>query len=153
MTSSKVLRLAAKLGIPISPKQTSDYGFLWNGKTICTGQASSAEILHEIAHWQISAPSRRRYSNFVCSSEEECLVSLLGIAWEARFKNRGWHNRFEDHNWTPSREITDSYMRAIDCMFYFWKYAAKLQKLGFLNERGEPQPIANHGRSKKRRNS
>ncbi|MCW5730538.1 MAG: elongation factor P hydroxylase [Alphaproteobacteria bacterium] len=95
--------LARAFGIPLIDVAPSD-GFSWDGHAIaCRSEASV--LIHEVAHWLLAPPERRRLPDFglgagpetgrrveadraravdaATEQEEESLASLLGILWEA----------------------------------------------------------------------
>ncbi len=97
------VRLAEMFGIPTIDEEPAA-AFSWDGHAIRTRSEASV-IVHEVAHWLLSTPERRRLPDFGlgagpetglreradaarCVSDEEreheeVLTSLLGILWEA----------------------------------------------------------------------
>jgi len=97
------VHLAHRLGIATLDEEPA-LAFSWDGVRLRT-RSEATVILHEIAHWQLCPPDRRRLPDFglgagpetglraaadaaLCVSqqeqqEEEALTSLLGILWEA----------------------------------------------------------------------
>jgi hypothetical protein len=100
---SAARRLAGDLGIAALDEPPAA-AFSWDGERLRT-ESEAYVILHEIAHWQICPPDRRRLPDFGLGAgpetgrkadadaarvvsdetkqEEECLASVLGILWEA----------------------------------------------------------------------
>jgi hypothetical protein len=96
-------RLAGDFGIGVRDEPPA-VAFSWDGRWL-RAESEASVVLHEIAHWQICPPERRRLPDFglgagpetgrkaeadaarvasdVAKQEEECLASLLGILWEA----------------------------------------------------------------------
>src|SRR5215470_19312591 len=97
------LSLAGALGMPIYPEGTP-CRFNWDG-TALNGASEAYVILHEIAHFVLAPPERRRLVDFglgpgpdtldrdaairaailtpLAREEDEAAASLLGIVWEA----------------------------------------------------------------------
>lgn len=95
--------LARAFAIPLLDAAPAE-GFSWDGRAIaCRSEASV--LIHEVAHWLLAPPERRRLPDFglgagpetgrraeaerskavdaATEQEEESLASLLGILWEA----------------------------------------------------------------------
>jgi len=91
---AKIRRICRRLGIKLTNKKSPNSDFVWTGRELYTirgeagtNTASTQDLCHEIAHWQVAAPSRRRYKDFYLPGmsieyEEEELAVLLGVAWE-----------------------------------------------------------------------
>jgi hypothetical protein len=99
----KAVALARRMGIPTRDEDPA-VAFSWDGEAIRTRSETSV-VFHEIAHWQITHPARRKLPDFglgagpesgraadadaascvdiATQEEEENLSSLLGILWEA----------------------------------------------------------------------
>lgn len=131
--------LASKIKICLKRKKTIE---VYNGKTILfpaylsaeTGKVDFAEGLHDIAHWLIAPPKRRRMEDFglgapgipdgkyvpiAKADEEEEKASLLGIAME-RFLGLDWESTYLNHAWGDS---------------YYWREAMKLEPARSLAKR------------------
>lgn len=100
----------------------------WSGRALHLRSASASDLFHDLAHYQISTPSRRRLAQFGRRRDEEPLASLLGIAWE--FKYCGWESAQAtalEHSWI------DEYTSPWEIV----RTAAKLEAMGFLDN-GRP---------------
>lgn len=127
------LRLAKRLQIRVIPTK-SEYSTFprWTGRTMVIYRNTSYDqILHEVAHYLVASPRRRRRTNFGLgspfgvdpddertrptvafkfSSDEEERASLLGIALEFHmFGGNSWMDTSVDQNWN----LTDDYWQAI----------------------------------------
>ena len=121
--------LAARFGIPTLEEEPAK-AFSWDGQAI-RALSEPCVLLHEIAHWQISPPSRRalydfglgagpetgrrdaadaaRCTDFATQEREEAMASLLGILWETElgqpavlaFAEQNWLER-ADQPGTPA---------------------------------------------------
>jgi len=112
------LALATEQGIATRPGSPA-LDFSWNGK--CLRVDTEAYILlHEVAHFQLAAPARRRVIDFglgagpetgdratadraaclfgIAREHEEALASLLGILWEAELGQPALASLL-DQNW------------------------------------------------------
>jgi hypothetical protein len=112
------LRLARALGMGLrrDPPATS---FGWDGKVLRT-RTEAYVLLHEVAHYQLGGPDRRRRAEFglgpgpetgdtagaarqqvlfgLDREREEAMASLLGILWEAELDQPALAS-FLDQNW------------------------------------------------------
>jgi hypothetical protein len=114
----RAIRLAQTLGIRVAPGSPArDFG--WDGKIMRTGTEAYV-LLHEIAHWQLAGPRRRRAFEFglgpgpetghraaalratlltgMAREREEAMASLLGILWEVELGQPALAS-FLDQNW------------------------------------------------------
>jgi hypothetical protein len=119
----EVLSLAVARGIPVHPDgATCDFN--WDGAAL-NGETEAYVILHEIAHFVLAPPERRRLVDFglgagpdtvardvaeraavVAFAEreaEEAEASLLGILWEAALGHPALAS-FLDQNWLEGLE-------------------------------------------------
>jgi hypothetical protein len=93
--------------------------FSWDGKAVRTG-SEPAVLLHEVAHFQLASPDRRRLPDFglgagpetgrvaeadaarrvgdAARETEEQMASLLGILWEVELGQPGIL-AFQEQNW------------------------------------------------------
>jgi hypothetical protein len=98
--------------------------FNWDGRAL-SGASEAYVILHEIAHWALATPARRRRVEFglgpgpdtidraaaaraailpvLAREADEAAASLLGILWEARLGQPALAS-FLDQNWLESLE-------------------------------------------------
>lgn len=112
------LALAVRFDIPLRDESPSS-AYSWDGTAIRT-RSEAYVLIHEVAHWQIAPPARRRIVDFglgagpetgrteeadraQCVSDavkehEELLASLLGILWEASLGQPAIH-AFIEQNW------------------------------------------------------
>jgi len=108
-------RLAQTLDIPLRRASTTKNRYNWDGE-ILFGKSISNTI-HDIAHWMVASPARRRipefglgpspdressraprYLNGVSSRREEMRASLLGILLERQIGSP-WKKTWKTHNW------------------------------------------------------
>ncbi len=112
------LRMARSLGMAVHPEGTS-CRFNWDG-TALNGATEAYVILHEIAHFVLAPPERRRLADFglgpgpdtvdreaaeraavlspLARECDELAASLLGIIWEAELGQPALAS-FLDQNW------------------------------------------------------
>jgi hypothetical protein len=146
----EALALAAGAGIEVRPGRPS-LDFSWNGASL-RGDTEAYVLLHEVAHFQLAAPERRRRIDFGlgpgpetgdraaaaaaaslfgrAAEREEAMASLLGILWEAELGHPALAS-FLDQNWLegPQRPGTAGHFRAI---------LAALEQAGFVTPDGRP---------------
>ena len=142
--------LAHKLGIKTCMIAPSSY-FSWDGRVMAVDTDTSV-VLHDIAHWQLASPSRRRLPDFGLGASpetgytrvankmkcidnnlielEECCASLLGIAWEVHFGLNA-RESFVEQNWLElaERKFTSD---------LFISTFSMLKKRGLLDNFGNP---------------
>ena len=144
---AKTLKFARKTGIPL--RHTPGWAFQWDGKRIATHKQTHSSILHDIAHWCVAAPERRRVKefglgpgpdaegtdapykvHFRTSQKEEERASILGILIELHL---GMYpaNTMEYHNWTG----WDS--RNLDGEDDFGRTVSWLIKRGLIDTQGK----------------
>jgi len=119
------LDFARRAGVPIHPEGTT-CPFNWDGVAL-NGATEAYVILHEVAHFMLAPPERRRLVDFglgagpdttdraaaeaaaiVPIAERECdeaEASLLGILWEAALGQPALAS-FLDQNWLEGLERT-----------------------------------------------
>jgi hypothetical protein len=117
------LALARSCGMAVHPPGVR-CGFNWDGASL-NGATEAYVILHEIAHFVLAPPERRRLVDFglgpgpdtidrdtaeraavlspLARAEEEAEASLLGIVWEARLDQPALAS-FLDQNWLEGLE-------------------------------------------------
>ena len=119
----EALRVAAHFGVPVHPPGRHP-GFNWDGAALDT-DTEAYVILHEIAHFMLAPPERRRLVDFGLGpgpdtreraaaesatvvpllerEVEEAEASLLGILWEAALGQPALAS-FLDQNWLEGLE-------------------------------------------------
>jgi hypothetical protein len=117
------LALARACGIPVQPPNAG-CPFNWDGAAL-NGATEAYVILHEIAHFMLAPPERRRLAEFglgpgpdtldrtaaeraaivppLARDKDEAMASLLGILWEARLGQPALAS-FLDQNWLEGLE-------------------------------------------------
>lgn len=145
----KAVALAHRLGIFTIDEEPAS-AFSWDGQAIRTRSETSV-VFHEIAHWQIAPPARRRRRDFglgagpetgrvddangdVCvdnatKEEEENLASLLGILWEVAHDEPAIL-AFAEQNWLELYDRPHTARHFTECL-------AKLEARG-LTKDGTP---------------
>lgn len=128
--------LVASFGIPMLDQEPAA-AFSWDGHAIRTRSEASV-LIHEVAHWQIAAPDRRRLPDFglgagpetgrvaeadaarctpdAVKEHEELMASLLGILWEAALGQPAIH-AFVEQNWLEAWErpaAGEQFRRTVD---------------------------------------
>jgi hypothetical protein len=138
------LVLARSCGIEIHPPELP-CPFNWDG-TALNGASEAYVILHEIAHFMLAPPERRRLVEFglgpgpdtvdraaaeraailspLARDEDETAASLLGILWEARLAQPALAS-FLDQNWLEGLERSAA--------GFFTSVLARLQRRGLLS--------------------
>lgn len=142
--------LAGEFGIPVIDEAPQD-AFSWDGQAIRTRSEPSV-LIHEVAHYQLSAPDRRFLPDFglgagpetgriaqadaaqkiggVERDIEEGLCSLLGIIWEAELGHPALP-AFMEQNWLEGED------RPMN-REHFLKMVGLLTDHGFLDGEGRP---------------
>jgi len=114
----RALALAAEQGIATRPGSPA-LDFSWNGECL-RADTEAYVLLHEVAHFQLAAPARRRVIDFglgagpetgnraaadsaaclfgIAREHEEALASLLGILWEVELGQPALASLL-DQNW------------------------------------------------------
>jgi hypothetical protein len=114
----EALELARGFGMGVIPGAPAD-GFHWDGAAL-RARSEPYVLLHEVAHFQLACPARRRLPEFGLGpgpdtmrrgeaeavqsvfglerEAEEAAASLLGILWEAAFGHPALAS-FLDQNW------------------------------------------------------
>ena len=114
----QALKLAERFGMPVHAPGTRP-GFNWDGAAL-DGATEAYVILHEVAHFALASPERRRLIDFglgpgpdtidrvsadsaavlspLAREEDEAAASLLGIVWEAALGQPALAS-FLDQNW------------------------------------------------------
>lgn len=123
--------------------------FCWDGNSIACGNRDITDIVHDIAHHQCAAPSRRHLPEWglgtspdgtkkaalvidgnTAQREEEC-ASLLGILWERQIGSN-WIGTIDMHSWIGEGPK--------DCITRIAKTLRKLHKLKLVDKNGNPLP-------------
>lgn len=151
--SPEILKIAKTVGIKLSERSPKE-NFGWDGKTVATGNRDDAEIVHDIAHWIVCAPSRRKVVEFGLGSgfdtgdeeaadkkqkvprhfaqKEEEKASLLGILLMRKFRISDWKKTFVDHNWMESCEYKGGELT-------IFKTLCRLGRKGLITKKSSPQ--------------
>jgi hypothetical protein len=117
------LQVAAHFGVPVHPPGTR-LGFNWDGRAL-DSDTEAYVILHEVAHFVLAPPERRRLIDFGLGpgpdtreraaaadaavlpqterEADEAEASLLGILWEAELGHPALAS-FLDQNWLEGLE-------------------------------------------------
>jgi len=144
----QALKIAEHFGIPVHPPGTRP-GFNWDG-TALDGNTEAYVILHEIAHFLLAPPERRRLIDFglgpgpdtrersaaerataiplIEREADEAEASLLGILWEAALGHPALAS-FLDQNWLEGL--------ARSAATHFTEVFARLERRG-LAQAGSP---------------
>lgn len=126
--------------------------FSWDGRAIRVRDSEASVVIHEVAHYQVSAPARRPLFDFGLGAGpesglkaeadavwclpgarrdvEEGLASLLGILWEAELGHPAILALLEQ-NWLEGR---DSPLNRD----HFIKMTGLLARHGFIDAEGRP---------------
>lgn len=146
----QAVALARALGISVLDEAPS-VAFSWDGRVLRT-DSEAWVILHEIAHWLIAPPTRRRRRDFGLGAgpetgraeeadadrsvdepqraREEAQASLLGILWEAALGQPAIH-AFLEQNWLEGWQRPSA-------AIYFTGIVDDLQRLGLIDRDGRP---------------
>jgi hypothetical protein len=141
------IALAHKFGMARRPGPPL-CGFSWDGRALRTGTEAYV-LLHEIAHFQLAPPARRRRIDFglgpgpetgdragaerqkaadgLAREREEAMASLLGILWEVELGQPGLAS-FLDQNWLEGKGAAR----------HFTEILAFLRAGGFVTSAGRP---------------
>lgn len=144
------LHLARRRGLGLAPGRPAA-GVSWDGRAARTA-TDAYVLLHEIAHFQLAAPGRRRAIDFalgpgpetgdraralraarldgVAREREEALTSLLGILWEAALGQPALAS-FLDQNWLEGAGRRGAAQ-------HFERTVAVLRRGGFIDAAGRP---------------
>jgi hypothetical protein len=142
--------LAVRLGIATIDEEPAA-AYSWDGTAVRV-RSEAWVLLHEIAHWQLCPPERRRLPDFglgagpetgrieeadaaacvgaAAREREEQLSSLLGILWEAELGQPALL-AFLEQNWLEG-------WRRPTCATFFRRAVADLRALGHLDGEGRP---------------
>jgi hypothetical protein len=141
------IEIARRRGIRIHPAGTA-CRFNWDGRAL-DGDTEAYVILHEVAHWLLASPARRRLVDFglgpgpdtrdrgaaeqaallppLARERDEAVASLLGILWEAALGQPALAS-FLDQNWLEGLDRTAAP--------HFTAVLAELTRRGFVDASG-----------------
>jgi hypothetical protein len=147
------LALARACGMPIHAAEAA-CRFNWDG-TALNGASEAYVILHEIAHFVLAPPARRRLVEFglgpgpdtldrtaaqrvavlapLAREEDEAQASLLGILWEARLGQPALAS-FLDQNWLEGLDRS--------APAHFTAVLARLRRRGLLSRQLPSRQLA-----------
>lgn len=93
------------LGRGEDPGASRSFRRTWNGRELRDYELDNGELAHELGHWLVAAPSRRKRPEYglnklsiAYSDTEEELASILGIAVEFHI-NGDWKMTWREHYW------------------------------------------------------
>ncbi len=146
----RAIAVAGEHGIAVRPGSPA-LDFSWDGEAL-RGDTEAYVLLHEIAHFQLAAPARRRVIDFglgagpetgdraaadraaclfgVAREREEALASLLGIIWEVELDQPALAS-FLDQNWLEGAGSPAAAR-------HFETVLAALRGGGFIDDSGHP---------------
>ena len=146
----QALALLARFNMGVVHEPPSQ-GFSWDGQAVWVGMEPSV-IIHEVAHYQVSAPDRRALIDFglgagpetgrkteanahqrvvgVAGEVEEALASLLGVLWEAELEQPAIL-AFLEQNWLEGG-ASEANRR------HYLKIVGHLLAHGFIDQDGRP---------------
>jgi hypothetical protein len=143
--------LAESIGMGLLPGSPA-LDFSWNGSALRSGTEAYV-VLHEVAHFQLASPERRRVVDFglgagpetsqrdladhaalvfgLAREAEEAAASLLGVLWEVEMGQPGLAS-FLDQNWLEGagRPGAAAHFRAV---------LERLQRASLVDREGRPQ--------------
>jgi hypothetical protein len=144
------LRLAAQFDMALRPGPPAA-GVAWDGRALRIG-IEAYVLLHEVAHFQLASPARRRRLDFglgagpetgrvaeaeeaatlfaLAREREEAMASLLGILWEVELGHPALAS-FLDQNW-----LEGAGRRGASA--HFERILAALLEEGFVTREGRP---------------
>lgn len=143
--------LITKFGISLRPG-VPQLGVSWDG-VMLRCETEAYVLLHEVAHFQLAAPTRRRQVDFglgpgpetgdraraaqaqslfgLAREREEAMASLLGILWEAELGHPALASLL-DQNWLEGAGRLGTATHFVDTV-------AALERGGFIDHAGRPQ--------------
>jgi hypothetical protein len=146
----QALALAREFGMGVAG-EASNSGFSWDGERLYA-DTEAFVLLHEIAHFQLASPARRRLIDFglgagpdtldraaaervavlteLDGDREEAMVSLLGILWEASLGHPALAS-FLDQNWLEGAGTERA-------AAHFSSVLRRLREGGFVDRAGQP---------------
>ena len=146
----QALALARRFGMGIV-EGSLGRGFSWDGERL-SADTEAFVLVHEVAHFQLASPARRRVVDFglgagpdtleraaaeravvlteIAREREEAMVSLLGVLREAALGHPALAS-FLDHNWLEGAGATRA-------AAHFTTVLHALRAGGFVDPAGEP---------------
>jgi len=146
----QALTLAREFGMGVAAEPCGSW-LSWDGERL-HADTEAFVLVHEIAHFQLASPARRRVIDFglgagpdtldraaaergamlteLAGDREEAMVSLLGILWEVRLSHPALAS-FLDQNWL---EGAGSERAAA----HFSTVLRRLREGGFVSDAGRP---------------
>lgn len=146
----QALALAREFGMGIAG-ELCGASLSWDGERL-HADTEGFVLVHEIAHFQLAAPERRRIIDFglgagpdtvdraaaervamlteLAGDREEAMVSLLGILWEARLGHPALAS-FLDQNWLEGAGTERA-------AAHFVSVLRRLSEGGFVDRAGQP---------------
>ena len=142
--------LARRFGMAPIDEAPQD-AFSWDGAHVRT-RSEPAVLIHEVAHFQLASPARRRLPDFglgagpetgriaeadrarclgdAAREAEEQMASLLGVLWEVELGQPGI-DAFQEQNWLEGagRAGTADFFRAT---------LERLGRIGLIDDAGRP---------------
>lgn len=121
----KAFAWAKQLGVPLNPRRCGRASYGYDGKDIAARRLEPMELLHEMAHWLVASPERRKLPDFglglgpfsglradpvvpqLLSEEEEWRASVLGVLLE-RKAGLPYKETLRAHGWTESEDPDDN---------------------------------------------
>lgn len=113
----RLTKLSKKIGVTLNWKRKPSDSFQWDGTDIACKEQDASNIIHDIAHWIICTPARRKVEDFglgpgpdsgescttmvltgKANSDEEEKASALGI-WFEKQLNLDWKATADWHSW------------------------------------------------------
>jgi hypothetical protein len=153
----RALDFARRHGVPVHPPGSRP-AFNWDG-TALDGDTEAYVILHEVAHFALAPPERRRLVDFGLGAgpdtrdraaaeravtlpllereAEEAAASLLGILWEAALGQPALAS-FLDQNWLEGLERSAA--------AHFTTVLARLRRRGLVDATQQPESAAQPAR-------
>jgi hypothetical protein len=145
----QAVALARELGMGVA--RESGAALSWDGERL-NADTEAFVLTHEVAHFQLASPARRRSIDFglgagpdtldraiadraamltpLAADREEAMVSLLGILWEAALGQPALAS-FLDQNWLESAGSPRA-------AAHFTAVAHRLRSGGFVDQVGRP---------------